>query len=98
MLMHEMDHYTRHLYQKLLPHVAKIAYHDMEIPPQILSDKDLQNITYQLCEGPLNNSLDFWGYESVVNQLDKNADWPDIKDAIKRSVAEYMEQKQLVTV
>lgn len=31
MLMHEMDKYTRHLYQKLLPQVAKITYHDMPI-------------------------------------------------------------------
>lgn len=96
MLMHEMDSYTRHLYQKLLPQVAKITYHDMQIPPQLITDVDLQNITYQLCEGPSKNNLDFWGYVSVVNQMEKNADWHDIHDAIRRSIAEYMEKQSVV--
>ena len=96
MLQNEMDHYTRNMYKRLLPEVAKLAYHDMHLTSWDINEEDLQNITYQICEGPLKNNLDFWGYVSVVDQMEKNADWHDITNAIKNSITEYMEQKHLV--
>ena len=94
--MDRMDQHTLHLFRRLLPKVTEIAYHDMHLSTVEMNDEDLQDITYQICSGPLHNNLSFWGYESGVNQMDMNADWQDITDAIKRSIAEYMEQHHIV--
>ncbi|MBD3108915.1 hypothetical protein IEO70_11135 [Bacillus sp. AGMB 02131] len=87
--MKPLDSYSVHMYQKMLPVVAKIAYKDLHLSTHDISDEDLKNITTQICEGPLENNIHFWGYLSVVNQMQNNADWPDITENIKEIIETY---------
>ncbi|KMY44013.1 hypothetical protein AC622_06910 [Bacillus sp. FJAT-27916] len=88
--MRKMDEYTYDLYSKLEPAVEKIAYHDMGLTYEQFTKEDLDAITYELCKAPQDRSLDFWGYVSVVDQMDQNADWPDITKGIERVIHKYL--------
>ena len=88
----KMDLYTYEMFEKIEPAVMKIAYHDMGLTHEQFNPHDVDVITYELCKAPLDRSIDFWGYVSVVDQMEENADWPAITKGIEHAIHKYLKQ------
>lgn len=85
-----VDHSKTDLYQKLRPEVENVAFNNMNIAPEKITDVDIHNITQRICEDREEDSLDFWVYLSDIQSLTEQDDWSEVNGCIENMIEKHL--------